>query len=89
MVVLVEAVEEAPPPAEDGVVAAAGVLDLVDEEGVAVATDGDDLGDEEGVVAATDGDDLDVLLGVAAGVVEDFLVLDEGVFPAAERQPWS
>lgn len=75
VVVLVDAVEAAPPPEEDGVVAAAaGVLDLMDEDGVAVATDGDDLG---------------VLLGVAVGVVEDFLVLDEGVLPAAERQPRS
>lgn len=75
MVVLLEAVEEATTPAEDGLVAGAGVLDLVDEEGVAAATDDDDLG---------------VLLGVAAGVVEDFLVLEEeGIFPAAARQPRS
>lgn len=82
MVVLVGAVEDAPPAADDGVVAAAGALDLMDEEGVAVAMDDDDLGVDLGVL-------LGVLLGVAAGVVEDFLVLDEGVLPAAETQPRS
>lgn len=75
VVVLVEAVEEAPPPTEDGVVAGAGVLDL---------------GDEAGVVATTEDDVFGVLLGVADGVVEDFLVLDEEEgLPAEERQPRS
>lgn len=75
VVVLVGAVEEAPPPTEDGVVAAAaGVLGL---------------GDEAGVVAATEDDDFGMLLGVEAGVVEDFLLDEEGGLPAEERQPRS
>lgn len=53
--------------------------------------------DEVGVVAATDDDgDFDVLLVAGAGVVEDFLVVDEEVvvvevlsFAAVERQPRS
>lgn len=74
------------PPAEEGLVAPAAVLDLLDEDGVVAATDGFDedfdvlLGEGAGVV-----EDFDVLLAFAAGVVDD-LVVDDGALPAEVRQ---